>query len=86
MGLGEHYCIDLIVAVPYAVGILAFSSEVPERKPPMAVAPRLVLFWLIALRSLPFHPAVGLPLAAATVVIALVAQRRLAARLWTAAE
>jgi len=86
LGLGEHYLIDLVVAVPYALAIMAFCSDVPERKLPMAFGAAMVFFWLIALRSISFHPVVAFSLVLATVTISLLLQRRLAARVWTAIE
>ena len=86
LGLGEHYLIDLVVAVPYALAIMAFCSDVPERKLPMAFGAAMVFFWLIALRSISFHPAVAFSLVLATVALSAVLQRRLAERIWTAIE
>lgn len=86
LGLGEHYLIDLVVAVPYALAIMAFSSDVPERKLPMAFGAAMVFFWLIALRSISFHPVVAFSLVLATVTLSVLLQRRLAARVWTAIE
>lgn len=86
LGLGEHYLIDLVVAVPYALAIMAFCSDVPGRKLPMAFGAAMVLFWLIALRSLSFHPVVAFSLVLATVTLSALLQRRLAARVWTAIE
>lgn len=86
LGLGEHYLIDLVVAVPYALAIMAFSSQIPERKLPLAAGTAMVLLWLGALRFAHFYPAVAWILVLATVGISITLQRRLAARLWTAVE
>lgn len=86
LGLGEHYLIDLVVAIPYALAILAFSSNIPERKLPLAAGAAMVLLWLGALRLSHFEPAVSWVLVLATVGAAVVLQRRLASRLWTAIE
>ena len=86
LGLGEHYLIDLVVAVPYALAILAFSSNIPQRKLPLAAGAAMVLFWLATLRSVHFSPVAAWALVLATVGSALLLQRRLAARLWTALE
>ena len=86
LGLGEHYLIDLVVAVPYALAILAFSSSVPERKLPLAAGAAMVLLWLGALRVCHFHPAVAWTLVLATLAICFALHRRFAARLWTAIE
>ena len=86
MGLGEHYFIDLVVAVPYALAIMAFSSQVPERKLPLGAGTATVLFWLITLRFVHFYPPIAWALTLSTLAISFVLQRRLAARLWTAIE
>jgi hypothetical protein len=86
MGMGEHYLIDLVVAVPYALAILAFSSQVPERKLPLAAGAAMVLLWLVALRFVHFYPPVAWTLALSTVAISFALERRLAARIWKAIE
>jgi hypothetical protein len=86
MGLGEHYFIDLVVAVPYALAIMAFSSQVPERKLPLAASAAMVLFWLITLRFVHFYAPIAWALTLSTLAISFMLQRRLAARLWTAIE
>jgi len=86
LALGEHYLIDLVVAVPYALAIMAFSAQVPERKVPLAAGAAMVLLWLATLRFVHFYPAVAWTLALSTVAVAVALQRRLAARLWTAVE
>ena len=86
LGLGEHYFIDLVVAVPYALAIMAFSSQIPQRKLPLAAGAAMVLLWLGTLRFAHFYPPVALTLVVATIAISIVLQRRLAARLWTAVE
>jgi hypothetical protein len=86
LGLGEHYLIDLVVAVPYALAIMAFASKVPERKWPLCAGAAMVLLWLGTLRFAHFYPAVSWILVLATVGGAVLLQRRLSARLWTALE
>ena len=86
IGLGEHYLIDLVVAVPYALAVMAFSSQIPERKVPLAAGSAMVLLWIASLRFAHFQPAVAWTLVLATVGISVMLQRRLAARLWTAIE
>ena len=86
LGLGEHYLIDLVVAVPYALAIMAFSTQIPERKLPLAAGAAMLLLWLATLRFAHFYPAIAWALALATVAVAVALQRRLAARLWTAVE
>jgi hypothetical protein len=84
LGLGEHYLIDLVVAVPYALAILALSSSVPERKLPLAVGTAMLLAWLVILRAGHFYPVVSWTLVLTTVGMGLVMERRLASRLWVA--
>jgi hypothetical protein len=86
LGLGEHYLIDLVVAIPYALAILAFSSNVPQRKLPLGAGAAMVLLWLGTLRFAHFYPAVSWILVLATLGTSIILQRRLAARLWTALE
>ncbi len=86
LGLGEHYLIDLVVAVPYALAIMAFSAQIPERKVPLAAGAAMLLLWLATLRFVHFYPPIAWTLALATVAIAAVLQHRLATRLWTAVE
>jgi hypothetical protein len=47
LGLGEHYLIDLVVALPFAVGAMAACSGQHRRA---VVAGALVLAWLVYLR------------------------------------
>lgn len=82
MGLGEHYLIDLVVAVPYSLAILALSAGVPERKLPLCAASAMVLAWLVVLRFASFHPAVSWLLVVATIAVCFALQQRLAQRVW----
>ncbi|HUB78956.1 MAG TPA: phosphatase PAP2 family protein [Bryobacteraceae bacterium] len=86
MGMGEHYLIDLVVAVPYALAILAFSSQVPERRLPLAAGAAMVLLWLFTLRLVHFYAPVAWTLALATVTVSFALERRLAAGVWKAIE
>jgi len=86
MGMGEHYLIDLVVAVPYALAILALSSQVPERKLPLAAGAAMVLLWLVSLRFFHFYAPVACTLALVTLAISFLLERRLAARVWKAIE
>jgi hypothetical protein len=82
LGLGEHYVVDLVVAVPYALAILAFSSNVPERRLPLAVSAATVGVWLLALRFVHFPPVIAWTFVVLTLALSLTMQRRLTARLW----
>jgi len=86
LGLGEHYLIDLVAAVPYALAIVAFSSNVPERRVPLVAGAATLFLWLLFLRGGHFIPAVSWVLLLTTVGGGFLLQRRLAARLWTPAQ
>lgn len=86
MGLGEHYLIDLVVGVPYALAILAFSSKVVDRRLPLCAGAAMVMFWLCALRFAVFPGVLSWMLVLATVGTSFVLQHRLAERLWAPGE
>lgn len=55
LGLGEHYLIDLIVAIPFVLGLLAICADVlpwanKVRRQALLVGFGLYLVWLLALR------------------------------------
>lgn len=55
LGLGEHYLIDLIVAVPFVLGLLAICVDVlpwssPARRQALLLGFGLYFVWLLALR------------------------------------
>ena len=50
IGLGEHYVIDLIVAVPYALFIQALATRYPSRMACLVIAFILWAGWLVSLR------------------------------------
>jgi hypothetical protein len=81
LSLGEHYLIDLVVAVPYALAIFAFSSNSPERRTPLAVASALVLAWMLYLRTGWYAAPLSWTLVLGTVGTAFTLQRRLP--VWT---
>jgi hypothetical protein len=81
LGLGEHYLIDLVVAVPYALAIFAFSSNTPERRTPLAVASALVLAWMLYLRTGWYAAPLSWALVLGTVDTGFTLQRRLT--VWT---
>ncbi len=82
LGLGEHYFIDLVVAIPYAMAIFAFSTRTPRRMAPLAAGSAMVLLWLCFLRLGHFHPVLSWTLVLATVALSSEIMRRLAARVW----
>ena len=59
LGIGEHYLVDLVVALPYALAILALASNIRERRLPLLAGAAMVFAWLGMLRTGAFHPAVS---------------------------
>jgi hypothetical protein len=56
LGMGEHYLIDLVVAVPFTVALqAAFTTAIPwrqaERARPLAIGLATVVLWLVLLRT-----------------------------------
>ena len=84
LGLGEHYFIDLVVAIPYALAILAFSCALPDRKLPLYAGAGMLLFWLLALRFATFPPVIAWTLVVITVAAGFRFEAWLARRLWVA--
>jgi len=82
MSSGEHYFIDLVVALPYALVILALTSEIRERVVPLAAGGAMVLAWLVALRYGTFAPALSWALVIVTIVVSFALERRFARILW----
>ena len=89
LGMGEHYLIDLVVAVPFTVALqAAFTTRFPlsqaARSRPLAISALTVLVWLILLRTaLPlFHSSPLLPWGA--MLITLLVSWRLDKMLWRA--
>ncbi len=82
MSSGEHYMIDLVVAMPYALAILALASDVRERRIPLLVGSAMVFAWLVALRYFTIPPVLSWPLVVATIALSFGLERRLASSLW----
>jgi hypothetical protein len=93
LGLGEHYLIDLVVAVPFTVGVRAVCATRLPRLQPMRLTSAVVGFiltasWILALRQKVF--VTGIPvwtsyaLVALTVGVSLQFERRLDASIRTA--
>lgn len=83
MALGEHYFADLVVAIPYALAIFAFSVKLPGRTVPLAAGSLGVLLWLAFLRFGHFYPVVSWALVLATAAACFALVRRLSAEVWT---
>lgn len=86
LGLGEHYLIDLVVAVPYALAIFALSARTPGRVVPLIAGAGMVLLWMGFLRTGNFYPAVSWGMVLATIGTCVVLQRSLAAKVWHAEQ
>jgi hypothetical protein len=82
LGLGEHYLVDLVVAVPYTLAILALCSNSKQRMVPLAAGAAMVLSWLCFLRLGHFYAAVSWAMVLATVVLSFALMRRLARTVW----
>ena len=78
LGTGEHYLIDLVVGVPFAVAMQAlFTTDRPLRDPsrwrPLIVASAITALWLMVLRSpvILLQPAAFWPWIAIALTLAL---------------
>ncbi len=87
LGLGEHYAIDLVVAVPFAMAVeAACTTSVPLRRrvrlAPLVTGAALTSAWIIGLKlgfqSLISSPSVCWTLVAATVIPSILLEKRLA--------
>ena len=79
LGLGEHYLIDLVVAVPYSLAIFALSSKTPESRRALLAGAAMVLVWIAFLRIGHYHFVAGWVGVLATLAISLTLKRKLAA-------
>ena len=82
LGLGEHYLVDLVVAVPYALAILAFGSTVRERCRALAASVSMLAAWLWILRGGHFTALISWGLIVLTLSAAATWQRRLGSALF----
>lgn len=87
MGLGEHYFIDLVVALPFTVAMTAATTmSVPmvsiERRLALFGGGALTLIWLVLLRSgvnwAHIFPAVSWSIVLATLIVSIALEQRLA--------
>jgi hypothetical protein len=87
MGFGEHYLIDLVVAVPFALALQAawttgLAWSAPARRQAVITGASMVAFWFAFLRvGIPLvliSPAIPWALIAATLVPSLLLRRKLA--------
>jgi len=87
MGLGEHYFIDLVVALPFTVAMTAATtSSVPmvstERRLALFGGGALTMIWLVLLRSginwTHVLPAFSWTIVVATMVVSIALEQRLA--------
>jgi len=85
MSTGEHYFIDLIVAVPYSLAMFALASDVRERRFPVVVGSTMVFIWLAVLRYGNIHPALSWMLVLVTIAMCFKLERRFARSLWNCA-
>ena len=87
MGLGEHYFIDLVVALPFTVAMTAATTRsVPmisiERRLALFGGGALTLVWLVLLRSgvnwAHVFPVFSWSIVVATLVVSVALEQRLA--------
>lgn len=82
LGFGEHYVVDLVAGIPYALLLGAASAPqtgIVERKQALAVGLALTAAWILLLRFAPLIfqvPALAWAAAAATVALCCAAQLR----------
>jgi len=53
LGIGEHYCLDLVVAFPYALAIQAATTRAEHRLPALALGAVMTAGWFLSLRLAP---------------------------------
>ena len=87
MGLGEHYFIDLVVALPFTVAMTAATTtlvpmQFTERRLALLGGGALTLMWLVLLRSMVnwphISPVFSWSMVMATLVVSIALERRLA--------
>jgi hypothetical protein len=86
VGLGEHYMVDIIVAVPYALAILAFGCNVPQRRWVLVGSTLMVLAWLGILHGRHFAISLSWTLIAVTISAAATLERRLTASMFKGSD
>jgi hypothetical protein len=79
---GEHYLVDAIVALPYAIFVLAYASRIPGRRFRLASAALFCAGWLATLRTGNFHPWISWGLFLITIAWGSLVARRLARQIW----
>jgi hypothetical protein len=86
LATGEHYVIDIIVAIPYSLMLLAYCTEpgTPGRNYTLAVSAGMVALWLVVLRFGPFHPALSRGMVIATIATSFLMGYRYSRTLWPA--
>ena len=80
---GEHYMVDIIVAIPYALMIMALASNTNVRKPAIKVSAGMLGLWLLVLRFGAFNLWISWGLVLTTIGAVLFMERRLARSLWS---
>jgi hypothetical protein len=84
LGFGEHYVVDLVAGVPYALFLGAAcanksSQNTPEQRRAMVTGLALTLAWMLTLRFAPLvfrWPVLTWPAVAATIATCWIAQRQ----------
>jgi hypothetical protein len=86
LSTGEHYFVDLIVALPYALAIFALASDVAEKRFPMLVGAVMVLTWFGVLRYGIVRPTLSWALVVVTMMLCLRLQRRVSGNIWATVQ
>lgn len=82
-GTGEHYMVDTIVAIPYALMIMALASNTHERKRVLNLSVGMLTLWLLVLRFGAFEFWTSWGLVLTTIGTGFVMERRFAKGLWS---
>jgi hypothetical protein len=79
---GEHYLVDAIVALPYAIFVLSYASRTEGRRFRMASSAVFCAGWLATLRTGNFHSWISWGLFLVTIAWGSLVARRLARQIW----
>jgi hypothetical protein len=81
-GTGEHYEVDAIVALPYALFVMAASSSVREGRWVLCATGAVIALWFLVLRFGTFNGWLSWGMVLTTIGTGILMERRLAKTLW----
>jgi hypothetical protein len=84
MSTGEHYFVDLVVALPFSLAVFALASDARQRWFPLLAGAGMLFLWLGLLRYGNVYPVMSWSLVALTVIFCFISQRKFAHNVWTA--